>query len=348
MPVAQGSKRRCRSRAIKFGAVWVQVRRRGTSAPLILPGVRPTGTLAAADTRTGLIVSRKKASKRGTGEARGLAQLPLPLSQRRHAVATAEVSRFSDYIVYVDESGDHGLETVDPNYPVFVLAFCVFNKKHYARKLVPAIEAFKFRHFGHDTVVLHEHEIRKETGSFRFDGRAQKDAFLNELTTIIDTRNFILMSCVIDKNRLREKSQLAGNPYNLALGFCLETLFQLMQEKKQTGLTTHVVVECRGKKEDRDLELEFRRICAGANRWGTPLPFEVVFADKKANSSGLQLADLVARPIGLSVLRPDRPNRAFEILKQKFFCAGGRRRLGVDYEGWGLKVFPLADSEKPR
>jgi len=35
---------------------------------------------------------------------------------------------FSDYIVYVDESGDHGLENVDPNYPLFVLAFCIFKK----------------------------------------------------------------------------------------------------------------------------------------------------------------------------------------------------------------------------
>jgi hypothetical protein len=33
--------------------------------------------------------------------------------------------KFSEYIVYVDESGDHGLETIDPNYPVFVLAFCI-------------------------------------------------------------------------------------------------------------------------------------------------------------------------------------------------------------------------------
>ncbi len=33
------------------------------------------------------------------------------------------IDKFSDYIVYVDESGDHGLQNLDPNYPVFVLAF---------------------------------------------------------------------------------------------------------------------------------------------------------------------------------------------------------------------------------
>lgn len=30
--------------------------------------------------------------------------------------------RFSDFIVYVDESGDHSLQSIDQSYPVFVLA----------------------------------------------------------------------------------------------------------------------------------------------------------------------------------------------------------------------------------
>jgi hypothetical protein len=46
---------------------------------------------------------------------------------------------------------------------------------------------------------------------------------------------------------------------------------------------------------------------------------------KAANSTGLQLADLTARPIGLSALRPGQPNRAFDIIRSK---------LG------GLKCFP--------
>ena len=41
------------------------------------------------------------------------------------------------------------------------------------------------------------------------------------------------------------------------------------------------------------------------------------FVSKKANSSGLQLADLIARPIGLSILRPGQPNRAFDTIKGK-------------------------------
>lgn len=258
-------------------------------------------------------------------------------------------SPFSNYIVYVDESGDHGLQNIDDNYPVFVLAFCVFHKRYYSEKVVPALEKFKFNHFGHDHVILHEHEIRKEKGFFTFfRDREHKSAFIAELTSIIEESNFILMSCVIDKVALKSKNGVASNPYHLALGFCLETLHEFLHEKKQEQKITHVVVECRGDKEDKELELEFRRICDGENELGISLPFNIVFANKMANSSGLQLADLVARPVGLRVIRPTQENRAYDVLKRKFYCDGGRKNVGQNFENWGLKIFPPQESEKPR
>ncbi|WP_228144603.1 DUF3800 domain-containing protein [Moraxella lacunata] len=33
------------------------------------------------------------------------------------------------FIVYVDESGDHNLDNINSKYPIFVLAFCIFNKR---------------------------------------------------------------------------------------------------------------------------------------------------------------------------------------------------------------------------
>lgn len=272
----------------------------------------------------------------------------LSAEEAEAAASQPPVNKYSNFVVYVDESGDHGLQTLDPNYPLFVLAFCVFYKRHYAEKVSPALQKFKFKHFGHDLVVLHETEIRKEVGPFRFPNRASKQQFLGELTDIIEQSNFILISSVIDKQKLRSRGGQPENPYHLALGFCLETLHELMQEKNQDGATTHVVVESRGKKEDAELELEFRRICDGANRLGLPLPFDVVFASKQSNSSGLQVADLVARPIGLSILRPGQSNRAFDVLKRKFFCSGGREQLGEGFENWGLKVYPNPESERPR
>jgi len=258
-------------------------------------------------------------------------------------------SPFSKYVVYVDESGDHSLQSVDDNYPIFVLAFCVFHKRHYSEAIVPALEKLKFNHFGHDQVVLHENDIRKEKGIFNiFKSKDEKEAFIGELTEIIEGSNFILICCVIDKTRLVAQDDKISNPYHIALLNCLEKLHEFLLEKNQHEKTTHVVVECRGRKEDAELELEFRRICDGNNRKGLKLPYEIIFSDKKVMSSGLQLADLVARPIGVNYFRPVQNNRAFDILKKKFYCDGGRENVGKNYEGTGLLVFPPPESEKPR
>lgn len=106
---------------------------------------------------------------------------------------------FSEYIVYVDESGDHSMVSIDDSYPVFVLSLCIFNKKYYSRAVVSAVEEFKFRNFGHDIVILHERDIRKETGQFRFSGAKEKNQFLGALSKIIEASKFILITAVINK-----------------------------------------------------------------------------------------------------------------------------------------------------
>lgn len=180
---------------------------------------------------------------------------------------------FSDYIVYVDESGDHSLESIDPEYPVFVLSFCIFRKDVYAETITPAVRKLKFHTFGHDMAVLHEIDIRKKRGAF---------------------------------SRLGKEDRL-----------------------------TYLVCEARGAREDAELELEFRRIRDGSNSFNKHLPFNLVIADKKTNSEGMQLADLTARPIGLSILRPGQKNRAMIVLEEKF-C---QDETG-EKEGVGLKIFP--------
>ncbi|MEP3349585.1 MAG: DUF3800 domain-containing protein [Marinomonas sp.] len=275
-------------------------------------------------------------------------ELAQKVSPRKANEAKTVETPFSRHIVYVDESGDHSLQSIDQSYPVFVLAFCIFHKTHYSDVIVPALEKFKFKHFGHDQIVLHENEIRRRKGMFNiFQSREHQQMFMNELTEIIEFSNFILISAVIDK-RILSKQEATANAYHIALGLCMETLYEYLVEKGEHEQKTHIVVECRGHKEDAELELEFRRICDGNNRMGITLPFEILFADKKVMSSGLQLADLVARPIGIKTLRPEQDNRAFEILKKKFYSEGGRQSVGQGYEGAGMKIFPALKSEKPR
>lgn len=256
--------------------------------------------------------------------------------------------RFSDFVVYVDESGDHSLASIDKEYPVFVLALCIFHKRHYAEKIIPAVEKLKFNYFGHDSVVLHEHEIRKQKGDFVFLSHLPtRNAFMEQLSSIMEASNFVLIACVVDKQHLGRSEGTTSNPYHIALGLCLNGLYEFLAEKKQEQLKTHVIVECRGKREDAELELEFRRICDGENQINRPLPFEIIFADKKTNLTGLQLADLLARPVGLSYLRPSQPNQAFDMLKRKFFCDGGRPKAGSGYDNVGLMIYPAQKAKSP-
>lgn len=240
---------------------------------------------------------------------------------------------FSDTIIYVDESGDHGLKTIDPSYPVFVLAFCIFKKYDYVQRIVPLLQEFKFKHFGHDQAILHETDIRRDRSDFSFlKSKQMKTEFLNELTTIIQNAPFTLISTVIKKEVYRQRYHTPENPYHIALRYGLERIAYFLKDQIAT---THIVVEKRGKTEDDELELEFRRICNGENYFKQTLPFEFVFADKKSNSAGLQLADLVARPIGLHIIKPAQENRAFEIIAEKFYTDKQGNR-----EGYGLKCFP--------
>lgn len=245
-------------------------------------------------------------------------------------------AHFSDYIVFVDESGDHGLQSIDPEYPAFVLAFSIFSKREYAEIAVPGMLGFKFRYFGHDQVILHEHHIKKAKGDFRVLVNKQvRDAFFQDLSDLIARLPVTLVAVVIRKEALKDRYREPTNPYALAMEYGLERICAFLQEKGQGGRLTHVVFERRGGKEDSELELEFRRLTGGANSICSRVPLEIVLTDKKAVSTGLQIADLVARPIGLHVLRPDQHNRTWSIIESKL-----RRSSNGRIDGYGLKIFP--------
>jgi hypothetical protein len=240
-------------------------------------------------------------------------------------------SVYSDYIVYVDESGDHSLQSINGDYPYFVLAFCIFKKSDYIERAVPELQQFKFAVFGHDMVVLHEHEIRKSKAPFNIlMDKAVREPFFIGLNNLMENLSYTIVASVIDKTKyLKKYGSHAHNPYELSLLFCMERLQHLLTAYGQANKLTHIVLECRGKKEDNELELAFRRFTDQHN-----FRFEPIFAHKQNNSAGLQFADLVARPIGRHVMKPEQNNRSFDILNKKLY-----RVLG-DYREWGLKVFP--------
>lgn len=242
---------------------------------------------------------------------------------------------YSDYIVYVDESGDHSLTSIDPQFPVFVLSFVVVEKEHYSAVVAPAVRRLKFEHFGHDMVVLHEADIRGKYGPFARLGKAERHLLLDQLSRVIADADITLFGVAIRKEQHLLRYHSPAHPYHLALQFGLERIQRFLQTRGQASGITHVIAEARGRREDAELQAAFDDICSRPEYQTAHLPFRLEIAHKRVNSEGLQLADLTARPMGLQVIRPDQSNRAWDVLETKL-----HRNSTGEINGYGFKVFP--------
>lgn len=216
------------------------------------------------------------------------------------------------------------MASIDPQFPVFALVFCLFEKARYVDEIEPAFRRLKFKYFGHDSVVLHEHDIRKQKSRFALLRNAEiREAFMADVTELMAAIPFQGYASIIDKNALKTRYADPWNPYEVAMQFCMEKISNRLVAHQQRRRLTHVLFEGRGKVEDSQLELEFRRIAANDRRWGwrqvdfSRAPLEPVFVPKAANLAGHQFTDLIARPLALRTVRPDQANRAYDVIRDR-------------------------------
>lgn len=200
-------------------------------------------------------------------------------------------------LIYIDESGDHSPVASNAEYPILVLVACVFNSKSYAENFLPKLAHLKIKYFGHDVIVLHEREIRRPEGPFKFliNPLIRKD-FLDDLSTWVRDSGAKVFGLVWDKR--------INSDNTLSYAQCLmELLNYLRVNLGPSNIPRAVIIESRGRVEDQQVA---QLLIEQRNHW-TP-----VFAKKSGNIGGLQLADMCARPIGVKVLRPESSNRAFD------------------------------------
>lgn len=232
---------------------------------------------------------------------------------------------FSDYIIFADESGDHGLVSIDPQFPIFALVFGIIRKDLYIDQVVRPFTDLKFKIWGHDQIIFHESDIRKERLEFALLRTSPKlrNEFYQSLNDIIAASDMRFIISVIDKVKLKSRYANPYNPYEISLLFCMERSLGYLSRHGEDSKDCHILFESRGAKEDNQLELEFLRIKNGQSTWGyKSVDFSIIyfhhrFVDKKSNSGGLQLVDLAARPFALKYLRPEQQNRAYDILTSK-------------------------------
>src|SRR5438093_13630756 len=130
----------------------------------------------------------------------------------------------SRFIGFFDECGDHSMEKIDRDFPLFVLALVVFERRVYAEKLIPAVGALKLKYWIHEGVNLHSREIRKQLGPFTFLHHPEKRTrFMEEISQLVESLPFTLFVSGVRKQEHKARSGgAATNPYDLALEFTME------------------------------------------------------------------------------------------------------------------------------
>lgn len=242
----------------------------------------------------------------------------------------------SRFIAFFDECGDHSLEKIDRDFPLFVLSTVIVERSVYQEQIVPALGRLKMRFWNHEGVNLHSRDIRKALGDFAFMQVPQKRvAVLTAMNEMMKDLPFTLFITAIHKQEHKERYGLAAsNPYDLALTYTFERLVHFLDGENETHLP--VTAEARGKNEDNELEAAFYRLMTQGTRFIPAERFQrltcpITFRRKTDNIAGLQIADLCAHPAARRVLKPEQPNQAWEIVVNRIYQCGG-------VTGW--KIFP--------
>jgi hypothetical protein len=241
------------------------------------------------------------------------------------------------YFLFLDESGDHGLAKFDPDFPVFLLCGVLVREDEY-ESIRQNINKLKHSIWGNKEVIFHSRDIRKCEKEFQklFDLDIKK-TFYEELNNIVATSNYNIIASAIQKEKFVQKfGKLEDDIYEIALSFVVEQAIVALQKiNPQSELA--IVIERRGKKEDKQLDDHFQKIQgAGTGILSSEevklFSLSFTFRNKKENINGLQLADLVAYPLARNIIEPNRANPAFDVLENKIFKAGG--------EVEGLRIYP--------
>ncbi len=241
-------------------------------------------------------------------------------------------------ILFLDESGDHNLSVIDPQYPLFVLGGIIVDKDYAEGELADVVRDFKIRLFGSDDIILHTADITRNRNGFeRMKEPEFRDNFYKELNDLMRTLNYMVVACVIKKDDHLSRYGLAAvDPYLLSLDILVERFCMEIGDVTDGGV---IVAEKRGSVLDSELELAWLNLKIQGTRYIQASQIDnrisaLNLRRKTENIAGLQLADLVVSPIGRFVLGKEM-KKDFKIIESKF-----RKNWKGDYEGRGVVILP--------
>lgn len=243
------------------------------------------------------------------------------------------------YNLFIDESGDHGLSNLNPNFPLFLLCGIVISDDQY-EMLRLGFNNIKREIWDSEGVIFHSRDIRKCEREFKYLFDLQvKEQFYKELDSVIARSDYVIISSAIKKEEyIKKYGKLSDDVYEIGLSFIIERAIFFLDNIKDQVSALNIIIEKRGKQEDKKLDEHFQRLLARGTGYVSAqrlkyYKLNIEFVAKKENINGLQLADLIAYPMARYVLEPQRVNPAFEVFKDKIY-------MGKQGQVYGLKIFP--------
>ena len=241
-------------------------------------------------------------------------------------------------VLFLDESGDHNLSVIDPQYPMFVLGGVIVEKDYADGVLTRELNGFKQAFFGRTDIVLHTADIvRNRNGFEQLKGPDFRSRFLADLNDLMRRLRYTVVACAIRKDKHLSRYGVAAlDPYLLSLDVLVERFCLDVGKVAGGGV---IVAEKRDPTLDRQLDLAWLNLKIQGTRYLQANHIDeriqgLNLRSKRDNIAGLQLADLVVSPIGRHVLgKPDRED--WRIVAEKFRCS---QRGQV--EGYGLIILP--------
>lgn len=264
------------------------------------------------------------------------------VSQRRRPKASVPKPA-DNCLVFLDECGAHFLVSKDA-FPVFCLTAVIVRESSYS-DLDLIMRAWKATHMKNADFVIHEPDIRSKLGPWRSPGRVKVLKALRELLAQLD---FGVVTCVVRREAYVAQfgdaapdESLPGHPYLMTLDFLIERVVMVLDDQFDGG-RAKVIAESRGAKEDALLQHEFARLQLDGTSYIAPAWFRqqlhpgLHFEAKGGTyATGLQLADLSARPVAEKVVAPkSTPDRWPEVSAK--LCRGQQTKHSI----LGLKVMP--------
>jgi hypothetical protein len=241
-------------------------------------------------------------------------------------------------VLFLDESGDHSLAVIDPQYPLFILGGIIVEVAYAKGEMTERLNSFKSELLGNEKLILHTADmVRNRNG---FEGLANpsfRAHFYDRLNGLLEGLRYQIVACAIRKDAYLERYGLAAiDPYHFGLEVLVERFCYAVGQQVGEGV---IVAEKRNRFLDRQLRLAWLTLKSGGTRYVQAVQVAtrmkgMALRGKEDNIAGLQVADLVVTPIGRSLLGK-RSLVDYSIIQSKFRCnpRGG-------YEGMGLVVLP--------